>query len=81
MLDTVGRYRTAMAAFAGMSDLEVWYSRLEIESSGSRGSGPRTNNRTTARDSSYRAPHAPPTTPTIDLRATLERDRCSRGMR
>jgi hypothetical protein len=28
----VGRYRIAMAGFAGMSNLEVWYSRLEIES-------------------------------------------------
>ena len=26
-------YRKAMAAFAGMSDMEVWYSRLDIESS------------------------------------------------
>ena len=32
VLDTVGRYRTAMAEFAGMKDLEVWYSRLDIES-------------------------------------------------
>jgi uncharacterized protein (DUF2252 family) len=32
VLDTVGRYRTAMAEFAGMRDLDVWYSRLEIES-------------------------------------------------
>jgi uncharacterized protein (DUF2252 family) len=32
VLDTVARYRTAMAEFAGMSDLDVWYSRLEIES-------------------------------------------------
>jgi uncharacterized protein (DUF2252 family) len=32
VLDTVARYRTAMAQFAGMSDLDVWYSRLEIES-------------------------------------------------
>jgi len=32
VLDTVGRYRTAMAEFAGMGDLDVWYSRLEIES-------------------------------------------------
>jgi uncharacterized protein (DUF2252 family) len=32
VLDTVGRYRTAMAEFAGMTNLEVWYSRLEIES-------------------------------------------------
>ena len=31
VLDTVGRYRTAMAEFARMSDLDVWYSRLEIE--------------------------------------------------
>src|SRR6266576_2593332 len=32
VLDTVGRYRTAMAEFAGMKDLAVWYSRLDIES-------------------------------------------------
>ena len=32
MLDTVGRYRTAMADFAGMKDLEVWYSHLDVES-------------------------------------------------
>jgi len=32
VLDTVGRYRTAMAQFAAMNNLEVWYSRLEIES-------------------------------------------------
>ena len=32
VLDTVGRYRTAMADFAGMKDLEVWYSHLDIES-------------------------------------------------
>ena len=32
MLDTVARYRTAMAEFAGMTNLDVWYSRLEIES-------------------------------------------------
>ena len=32
MLDTVARYRTAMAEFAGMKNLDVWYSRLEIES-------------------------------------------------
>ena len=31
VLDTVGRYRTAMAEFAGMKDLDVWYSRLDIE--------------------------------------------------
>jgi len=31
VLDTVGRYRTAMAEFAAMNNLEVWYSRLEIE--------------------------------------------------
>src|SRR5262249_12007274 len=30
--ETVARYRTAMAEFAGMSDLKVWYSHLEIES-------------------------------------------------
>ena len=32
VLDTVGRYRTAMAEFAGMKDLDVWYSRLDMES-------------------------------------------------
>ena len=32
VLDTVGSYRTAMAAFAGMKNLEVWYSHLDIES-------------------------------------------------
>ncbi len=31
VLGTVARYRTAMREFAGMKDLEVWYSRLEIE--------------------------------------------------
>ena len=31
MLDTVGRYRVAMLQFAGMNNLDVWYSRLEIE--------------------------------------------------
>jgi uncharacterized protein (DUF2252 family) len=32
VLDTVGRYRTAMAEFAGMNNLEVWYSHLDIQS-------------------------------------------------
>ena len=32
MLDTVGQYRTAIANFAGMKNLEVWYAHLEIES-------------------------------------------------
>jgi uncharacterized protein (DUF2252 family) len=32
VLDTVGRYRTAMAEFAVMSNLGVWYSHLDIES-------------------------------------------------
>ena len=32
VLDTVGQYRTAMANFAGMKNLEVWYAHLEIES-------------------------------------------------
>ena len=31
VLDTVGRYRTAMADFAGMNNLEVWYSHLDVE--------------------------------------------------
>jgi uncharacterized protein (DUF2252 family) len=30
--DTVAQYRTAMTAFAGMKDLQVWYSRLDIDS-------------------------------------------------
>ena len=32
VLDTVGRYRTAMAEFAAMKQLEVWYSHLDIQS-------------------------------------------------
>jgi len=32
VLDTVARYRTAMAEFASMKQLEVWYSHLDIES-------------------------------------------------
>ena len=32
VLDTVGRYRTAMATFAGMKDLDVWYAHLDIDS-------------------------------------------------
>ncbi len=32
VLDTVGEYRSAMAKFAGMRNLEVWYAHLEIES-------------------------------------------------
>ncbi len=32
VLDTVGRYRTAMAEFAGMKNLEVWYSHLDVDS-------------------------------------------------
>jgi uncharacterized protein (DUF2252 family) len=32
VLDTVGAYRRAMREFAGMNNLAVWYSRLEIES-------------------------------------------------
>src|SRR5277367_3039817 len=31
VLDTVGQYRTAMATFAGMKDLDVWYSHLDVE--------------------------------------------------
>jgi uncharacterized protein (DUF2252 family) len=31
VLDTVAQYRTAMAAFAAMNNLEVWYARAEIE--------------------------------------------------
>jgi uncharacterized protein (DUF2252 family) len=31
VLDTVGQYRTAIATFAGMKDLDVWYSHLDIE--------------------------------------------------
>jgi uncharacterized protein (DUF2252 family) len=32
VLDTVGRYRTAMASFAGMTNLDVWYAHLDTES-------------------------------------------------
>ena len=32
VLETVASYREAMAEFAGMTSLEVWYSRLDIES-------------------------------------------------
>ena len=32
VLDTVAAYRTAMASFAAMTNLDVWYSHLEIES-------------------------------------------------
>ena len=32
VLATVARYRTAMAEFAGMRSLDIWYARLEIES-------------------------------------------------
>jgi uncharacterized protein (DUF2252 family) len=31
VLDTVGSYRSAMASFAGMKDLEVWYTHLDVE--------------------------------------------------
>ena len=31
VLDTVAQYRTAMAEFAGMKNLDVWYSHLAIE--------------------------------------------------
>ena len=31
VLDTVGRYRTAMASFAGMTNLDLWYARLDTE--------------------------------------------------
>ena len=31
VLDTVNQYRTAMANFAGMKNLDVWYSHLDIE--------------------------------------------------
>ena len=32
VLDTVGQYRIATASFAGMKDLDVWYTHLDIES-------------------------------------------------
>jgi uncharacterized protein (DUF2252 family) len=32
VLDTVAQYRSQMAGFAGMNNLEVWYAHLEIES-------------------------------------------------
>src|SRR5204862_2544171 len=31
VLDTVEEYRTAMACFAGMNNLEVWYAHLDVE--------------------------------------------------
>ena len=31
VLDTVAEYRTAMASFAAMKNLEVWYTHLDIE--------------------------------------------------
>ncbi len=31
VLDTVGEYRTAMAAFAAMKNLDVWYAHLDVE--------------------------------------------------
>jgi uncharacterized protein (DUF2252 family) len=31
VLETVGQYRTAMAKFAGMKNLDVWYSRFDVE--------------------------------------------------
>ena len=31
VLETVARYRTAMADFAGMNNLDVWYSHLDIQ--------------------------------------------------
>ncbi len=31
VLDTVGRYRAAMAEFAGMNNLDVWYSHLDVD--------------------------------------------------
>jgi len=31
VLDTVGAYRTAMASFAGMTNLQVWYAHLDTE--------------------------------------------------
>jgi uncharacterized protein (DUF2252 family) len=32
VLDTVGQYRTAMAHFAGMKQLDVWYAHLDVDS-------------------------------------------------
>jgi uncharacterized protein (DUF2252 family) len=31
VLETVGQYRTAMASFAGMTNLDVWYSHLDTD--------------------------------------------------
>jgi uncharacterized protein (DUF2252 family) len=31
VVDTVGRYRTAMASFAGMTNLDLWYAHLDTE--------------------------------------------------
>ena len=62
VLDTVARYRTAMAEFAGMKNLDVWYSRLEIESRarGTRAAvqaEDRQANRTGAREGSHQGQH------------------------
>jgi hypothetical protein len=32
VLETIHQYRAAVAGFAGMNNMEVWYSHLEIES-------------------------------------------------
>ena len=31
VLDTVAEYRTAMAGFAAMKNLDVWYAHLDVE--------------------------------------------------
>ena len=36
VLDTVAAYRTAMASFAAMKNLDVWYAQLDIETRRSR---------------------------------------------
>ena len=36
MLAAVGEYRTAMASFATMNEIDVWYARLDVSDIASR---------------------------------------------
>ena len=63
VLETVEEYRTAMAGFAAMNNLDVWYAHLDIEaaldelgrsSSPSRSSEPRRRSRRRARRTACR---------------------------
>jgi uncharacterized protein (DUF2252 family) len=46
VLDTVEEYRTAMAGFAAMKNLEVWYAHLDVEAAIARYGSPRKVKRT-----------------------------------